>query len=63
MTGLIKSVAFAIAMAQIGGKFGQATRGGAEGVGRATTSAVVTMLFSIVIIDAAFTVVFYAWDI
>jgi phospholipid/cholesterol/gamma-HCH transport system permease protein len=62
-TGLIKSLAFAIAIALIGCKWGLGTRGGAEGVGRATTSAVVTMLFSLVIIDAAFTVVFYAWDI
>jgi len=62
-TGLIKSLAFAIAIALIGCKWGLATRGGAEGVGRATTSAVVTMLFSLVIIDAAFTLVFYAWDI
>jgi phospholipid/cholesterol/gamma-HCH transport system permease protein len=63
VTGLIKSLAFAISIALIGCKFGLATRGGAEGVGRATTSAVVTMLFGLVIIDAAFTVVFYAWDI
>jgi phospholipid/cholesterol/gamma-HCH transport system permease protein len=63
MTGLIKSVAFAVAISLIGCKWGLATRGGAEGVGRATTSAVVTMLFALVIIDAAFTVVFYAWDI
>jgi phospholipid/cholesterol/gamma-HCH transport system permease protein len=62
-TGLIKSVAFAVAIALIGCKWGLATRGGAEGVGRATTSAVVTMLFSLVIIDAAFTLVFYAWNI
>ncbi len=63
MTGLVKSLAFATAIGLIGCKFGLATRGGAEGVGRATTSAVVTMLFALVIIDAAFTVVFYAWDI
>jgi phospholipid/cholesterol/gamma-HCH transport system permease protein len=62
-TGLIKSLAFAIAIGLIGCKFGLATRGGAEGVGRATTSAVVTMLFALVIVDAAFTVVFYVWDI
>jgi len=62
-TGLIKSFAFGMAIALIGCKFGLATRGGAEGVGRATTSAVVTMLFALVIIDAAFTVVFYAWNI
>ena len=62
-TGLVKSLSFAIAIGLIGCKWGLATRGGAEGVGRATTSAVVTMLFSLVIIDAAWTLVFYAWDI
>jgi len=60
-TGLMKSVAFAMAIALIGCNWGLQTRGGAEGVGRATTSAVVTMLFALVIIDAAFTLVFYAW--
>ena len=60
-TGLMKSVAFAMAIALIGCNWGLQTRGGAEGVGRATTSAVVTMLFALVIIDAAFTMVFYAW--
>jgi phospholipid/cholesterol/gamma-HCH transport system permease protein len=40
---------------------GLATRGGAEGVGRATTSAVVTSLFAIVLVDAIFTVLFNAF--
>jgi phospholipid/cholesterol/gamma-HCH transport system permease protein len=62
-TGLVKSLSFAIAIGLIGCKWGLDTRGGAEGVGRSTTSAVVTMLFSLVIIDAAWTLVFYAWDI
>src|SRR5205814_10594858 len=40
---------------------GLAARGGAEGVGRATTSAVVTSLFAIVVIDAIFTVLYNAF--
>ena len=42
---------------------GLATRGGAEGVGRATTSAVVTSLFAIVVVDAIFTVLFNAFGL
>src|SRR5262245_36958920 len=59
-TGLMKSGAFAMAIALIGCNWGLQTRGGAGGVGRASTSAFVTMLFALVIIDAAFTLVFYA---
>jgi phospholipid/cholesterol/gamma-HCH transport system permease protein len=56
--GVIKSVAFALAVALIACQKGLATRGGAEGVGRQTTSAVVTTLFTLIVIDALFTVVF-----
>jgi phospholipid/cholesterol/gamma-HCH transport system permease protein len=62
-TGLSKSVVFGASIGLIGCKWGLATKGGAEGVGRATTSAVVTMLFFLVIIDSAFTVLFNVWDI
>jgi len=37
---------------------GFAAEGGAEGVGKRTTSTVVTSLFMLVIVDAAFTVIF-----
>lgn len=57
-TGLLKSVAFAAAIALVACQRGLATRGGAEGVGNATTSAVVTALFTLVVIDAALTNVF-----
>jgi len=33
--------------------------GGAEGVGRQTTSSVVTSIFMIIIVDLVFTVLFY----
>jgi len=62
-TGLIKSVAFGSAIGMIACQWGLATRGGAEGVGRATTSAVVSTLFFLVVIDSAFTVLFNAWDV
>lgn len=60
-SGLIKSVAFGAAIALVACQWGLSTRGGAEGVGRSTTSAVVTSLFFLVVIDAAFTVLFHAW--
>jgi phospholipid/cholesterol/gamma-HCH transport system permease protein len=57
-TGLVKSVAFGIAIAIIGCHQGLATRGTASAVGRATTSTVVRCLFTIVIVDTLFTVLF-----
>jgi phospholipid/cholesterol/gamma-HCH transport system permease protein len=57
-SGLIKSVAFAIAIALISSQQGLAAQGGAEGVGRRTTSAVVATLFVLILLDAAFTVTF-----
>jgi phospholipid/cholesterol/gamma-HCH transport system permease protein len=59
-SGLIKSVIFALAIALIACQQGLATTGGAEGVGRRTTSAVVTALFTLILIDAAFTVMLRA---
>lgn len=56
--GLIKSLAFALAIALIACQQGFAASGGAEGVGKRTTSTVVTSLFTIVILDALFTIVF-----
>lgn len=61
--GLIKSVVFAAAVALIACQRGLGTRGGAEGVGRSTTSAVVASLFGLVIIDAIFTVLFNLFQI
>jgi phospholipid/cholesterol/gamma-HCH transport system permease protein len=57
-SGCIKTAAFGVNVALIACQRGLSTRGGAEGVGRATTSAVVTSLFAIVVADAMFTVVF-----
>ncbi|HEB51862.1 MAG TPA: MlaE family lipid ABC transporter permease subunit [bacterium] len=62
-TGLLKSLGFALAIGLIACQRGLATRGGADGVGRATTSAVVVSLFMLVVLDAAFTSLFtlLAW--
>jgi len=57
-TGLVKSLAFAIAIAFIGCQQGFAARGAAAGVGRGTTTTVVMCLFTIVTIDTLFTVLF-----
>jgi phospholipid/cholesterol/gamma-HCH transport system permease protein len=59
-SGILKSAVFGLNVALVACQRGLATRGGAEGVGRSTTSAVVTSLFAIVVLDAVFTVVFHA---
>jgi phospholipid/cholesterol/gamma-HCH transport system permease protein len=58
--GLAKSIAFALAIAMISCQQGLATTGGAEGVGRRTTAAVVTTLFTLIVIDVVFTILFEA---
>ncbi len=60
-SGILKSAVFGFNVALVACQRGLATRGGAEGVGRSTTSAVVTSLFAIVVLDAIFTVVFHAF--
>ena len=62
-SGLIKSVAFALVIALISCQQGFSAEGGAEGVGRKTTSSVVTSLFALVIVDTLFTMVFRAFDL
>ena len=61
--GLIKAVFFGGTVALIACERGLATRGGAEGVGRSTTSAVVTSLFHLIALDALLTIVFQEWGI
>jgi phospholipid/cholesterol/gamma-HCH transport system permease protein len=58
ISGLIKSVVFSGTLGVIACQQGLATGGGAEGVGRRTTSAVVISLFSLILLDALFTVLF-----
>jgi phospholipid/cholesterol/gamma-HCH transport system permease protein len=62
-TGLVKSVVFALAIGIISCQQGFAASGGAEGVGKRTTSTVVTALFALVIIDSLFTILFRAFDV
>lgn len=61
--GVIKSIAFALAISLIACQQGFSTSGGAEGVGRRTTSTVVTCLFTLVLLDALFTMVFQAFGL
>jgi phospholipid/cholesterol/gamma-HCH transport system permease protein len=62
-SGLIKSVVFAVAITLIACQQGFATKGGAEGVGRRTTSSVVTILFTLILIDAGFTAFFHEFHL
>jgi phospholipid/cholesterol/gamma-HCH transport system permease protein len=62
-SGLIKSVVFALAITLISCQQGFATTGGAEGVGRRTTSSVVTILFTLILIDAGFTAFFHEFSL
>lgn len=59
LTGLVKSVSFAWIISIIAVHRGLAFRGGAAGVGHATTSAVVTSLFGIIVLDLAWGLIFY----
>jgi phospholipid/cholesterol/gamma-HCH transport system permease protein len=58
VTSLIKSGFFALIIAGIGCQRGFEVRGGAEAVGAATTSAVVSAIFLIIVTDSAFALVF-----
>jgi phospholipid/cholesterol/gamma-HCH transport system permease protein len=57
--GLVKSVVFAIIIAVIGSYSGLRTRGGAAGVGRSTTGAVVTSIILIFVFNFALSYVLY----
>ncbi|MFA4903820.1 MAG: ABC transporter permease [Desulfobaccales bacterium] len=59
ISSLIKSVVFAVVVASIGCQRGFQVRGGAAAVGTMTTSAVVTSLFIIVIIECIFAIVLH----
>ncbi|MCX5872173.1 MAG: MlaE family lipid ABC transporter permease subunit [Deltaproteobacteria bacterium] len=59
MKGLIKSLVFGVEIASIGCFRGFQVRGGAESVGSATTSAVVTCIFVLTATNALFSVLFY----
>jgi phospholipid/cholesterol/gamma-HCH transport system permease protein len=58
-TGLIKSIVFGIVITGVGCQEGFSTGVGSEQVGRSTTSAVVTSIFLVVLVDLVFTAIFY----
>ena len=57
--GLVKSVAFATIIVQVGCLEGFRVRGGPEAVGRSTTAAVVKATFLVIVADVIFTALFY----
>lgn len=62
IAGLIKAVVFGYLISGVGCLRGLQTKSGATAVGDSTTSAVVSSIFLIVLVDAIFAVVFYAID-
>jgi phospholipid/cholesterol/gamma-HCH transport system permease protein len=58
-SGLLKSVIFAVIISIVSCFEGFRTEGGAEGVGRATTTAVVTSFMLIIAADCICTALFY----
>ncbi len=58
-TGLIKSLVFALIITKVGCYEGFSVEGGAEGVGKATTSSVVVAIFLVIFADVLFTALFY----
>jgi phospholipid/cholesterol/gamma-HCH transport system permease protein len=59
LIGLTKSLFFGVAICWVGVYRGLQVEGGAEDVGRKTTSSVVTSIFFLIVIDLLFTIFFY----
>lgn len=62
LTGLVKSVSFAWIIVFVAAHRGFRVRGGAEGVGLATTASVVQSIFLVIAADAFFSLLFYFGD-
>ena len=58
-TGLVKSLVFGLIITKVGCYEGFSVSGGAEGVGRSTTSSVVVSIFLVILADLLFTALFY----
>lgn len=58
-TGLFKSLLFAFLIVTLGALCGMRTQGGADAVGRSTTTSVVVAIFAIILADATCSMVFY----
>jgi len=63
MTGIVKSFVFGAIIALIGCYYGLHTSGGAEGVGKATTTSIVTSFILIILADCILTAVFFFTNI
>jgi phospholipid/cholesterol/gamma-HCH transport system permease protein len=59
MIGLLKSLAFAAIIVNVGCLEGLKVRGGPDAVGRSATSAVVKSTFLVILADVGFTAIFY----
>lgn len=59
ITGLVKTIFFGAIIALVGCYYGLNVKGGAEGVGKATTRSVVVSFILIIMCDCLFTTVFY----
>lgn len=59
-TGLVKSAVFGLIIAGLACHEGLSVKGGAEGVGRATTTTVVKSIVMLILADSLFAAVFYA---
>jgi len=59
ITGLVKALAFSIAITIVGAYQGFKVQGGAEEVGRRTTASVVISIFLVIVFDLFFTALFY----
>jgi len=58
LVGFSKSIFFAGVIVVIGSYYGFRVEGGAEGVGRVTTSAVVASIFAVIFLDAIFSLIY-----
>jgi phospholipid/cholesterol/gamma-HCH transport system permease protein len=61
--GVLKAVVFGFIVSVIACERGLATTGGAEGVGRSTTAAVVAILFHLILMDTLFSILFQQFGI
>ena len=59
ISGLMKSAVFGATLSLIACHLGMGVRGGAQGVGEATTKTVVYTIVALTFIDLGFTAVFY----
>ena len=59
VTGLVKSLVFSWIIVMVAAHFGFRVKGGAEGVGRATTASVVVSIFLVIVADSILGLIFY----